>query len=54
MVFFHGISPGLNMYLGMVHYLTRGRKAVLVEVPHIAMCLNFKAKPIQAMVKAVS
>ena len=53
LIFFHGISPGLNLYLLVVHMLSRGRKAVLVEVPHIAMCLNFKAKRLGDMVKTV-
>lgn len=53
MVFFHGISPGLNLYLLVIHTLSRGRKMVLMEVPHIAMCLNFKAKRLGDMVKTV-
>lgn len=31
LVFFHGISPGLNMYLTLVHTLSKNRKAVLVR-----------------------
>lgn len=31
LVFFHGISPGLNMYLTLVHTLSKNRKAVLVS-----------------------
>jgi pimeloyl-ACP methyl ester carboxylesterase len=53
LVFFHGISPGLNLYVLMVHVLAANRKAVLVEVPHIAMCLNFQAKRLGDMVKTV-
>lgn len=53
LIFFHGISPGLNIYLAMVTIFAKGRKAVLVEVPHISMCLNFKAKRIEDMVAAV-
>jgi hypothetical protein len=32
LIFFHGISPGLNIYVLMVHLLARDRKAVLLEV----------------------
>ncbi|KAM3576717.1 hypothetical protein VYU27_001312 [Nannochloropsis oceanica] len=53
MIFFHGISPGLNLYLLVIHILSKGRKVVLMEVPHIAMCLNFKAKRLGDMVKTV-
>ena len=53
LIFFHGISPGLNLYLLVIHILSRGRKVVLMEVPHIAMCLNFKAKRLGDMVKTV-
>jgi hypothetical protein len=31
LVFFHGISPGLNMYLTLVRTLSKNRKAVLVR-----------------------
>jgi hypothetical protein len=31
-IFFHGISPGLCVYLPFLMTLTRGRAAVLVEV----------------------
>ena len=53
LIFFHGISPGLNLYLLVIHIMSRGRKVVLMEVPHIAMCLNFKAKRLGDMVKTV-
>ena len=53
LIFFHGISPGLNLYLLVIHILSKGRKVVLMEVPHIAMCLNFKAKRLGDMVKTV-
>lgn len=43
LVFFHGISPGLCVYLSLISRLmTRDRPCVLVEIPHITMLLHFQ------------
>ena len=53
LLFFHGISPGLNMYLFFLYMISRNREVILVEVPHICMNLGFRAKSCMDVVKVV-
>lgn len=54
LVFFHGISPGLFVYLPMLRNLVSGRAALLVDMPHIGMGLDMEPPSRERMVRAVT
>lgn len=45
LVFFHGISPGLFVYLPMLRNLLSGRAALLVEMPWVGMGIGCLSPP---------
>jgi len=53
MVFFHGISPGLFVYVGLLKNLVQGRAALFVEMPHVGMGLDLRPPTQAQTVKAV-
>mmetsp|Transcript_31685 Transcript_31685/g.71248 ORF Transcript_31685/g.71248 Transcript_31685/m.71248 type:complete len:504 (+) Transcript_31685:301-1812(+) len=53
MVFFHGISPGLCIYIPMLKNLCQGRAALLVELPHVGMGMDLAPPSREQTVKAV-
>lgn len=42
LVFFHGISPGVFVYLKLLRMLVTGRAGLIVEMPHVGMGLCLK------------
>mmetsp|Transcript_19379 Transcript_19379/g.44843 ORF Transcript_19379/g.44843 Transcript_19379/m.44843 type:complete len:487 (+) Transcript_19379:164-1624(+) len=42
LVFFHGISPGLMVYLAVIRHLVSGRSALLVDMRHVGMGLDMR------------
>ena len=53
LVFFHGISPGLFVYIPLLKNLVAGRSALLVEMPHVGMGLDLSPPSREATVKAI-
>jgi len=53
MIFFHGVSPGLCVYLPFLNRLTNRRPSVLVEIPHITTLLNFRVSRRDILIRAV-